>query len=433
MLKRAPAHPIVPPSIRLAVLAAVVSALGATSGARAQAPANPCLAEAPVTAPFFLNTNRRGIIDLHFYRAQGAPVAFFECFGEQAVRLGKRLSPTNVTSFYEATFWDCERRTRYFAATATLPDGSVARGTAGTRTMACADRFALKLPRRLEPGRLATVRVSDRWGVGRVQTSLCVTSPLGKSTCGDIAFARGVAVAKRRLRPESRGRWRVVLKVGDHRVRGSIAVGVRDRAAKAAAPKVLATGDSTMQGLESFLADDLGKAATVVSDVRPGLSLSGGNLWGPIATSQAKRVQAGTTVLSIGANEGLRMRVGDGTTRDCCEEAWIAEYARRMRATLRAYRRHGRGRVFVLTIAVPRDPRRVPVFAAVDDAIVRAATGMASVRVLRMDRLFSPLGYSTAISYEGRTVRVREPDGIHLNVQGLEIAARVVAQAMREG
>jgi hypothetical protein len=87
----------------------------------------------------------------------------------------------------------------------------------------------------------------------------------------------------------------------------------------------------------------------------------------------------------------------------------------------------------VLTIAVPRDPRRVPVFAAVDDAIVRAATGMASVRVLRMDRLFSPLGYSTAISYEGRTVRVREPDGIHLNVQGLEIAARVVAQAMREG
>jgi len=412
--------------------ALVVLAGSATAyGAEPAVPVNPCLA-APATVPFYLNTNRPGVIDLHFYRAQGAPVTYFECIGDEAIRLGKQSSPTNTTSFYDATTWDCTRLTRYFVATATLPDGSLARGAASARTMSCAERFKIVMRRQIDRGRRTRVKIVDSWGIGGVRSRLCVTSPRGRHACRMIVLANGTAVLKRHFRPAARGRWRVELRVAGHRVRDSIAVGIRDVVSKAAPPTVLATGDSTMQGLESFLSDDLAREATVVSDVRPGLALSGSNDWAAIAAEQAVRVKPATTVLSIGANESRPMQAADGATLTCCDEAWAAEYAARMRQTMLTYGRHGRSRVFVLTIAVPHDPKRVPLFAAVNQAIVRAAEGLAGVRVLRMDQLFSPNGYATVMHYDGRDVHIREPDGIHLNVAGLEIAAREVAKAMRE-
>jgi hypothetical protein len=51
--------------------------------------------------------------------------------------------------------------------------------------------------------------------------------------------------------------------------------------------------------------------------------------------------------------------------------------------------------------------------------------------VLRMDLLFSPDGYRETIHYRGRDVRVREPDGVHLNFAGARIAAREVVDALR--
>ena len=50
-----------------------------------------------------------------------------------------------------------------------------------------------------------------------------------------------------------------------------------------------------------------------------------------------------------------------------------------------------------------------------------------------MDLLFTPAGYREFMPYRGRDVRVREGDGIHLNVAGTAIAARAVAQALRAG
>jgi hypothetical protein len=193
---------------------------------------------------------------------------------------------------------------------------------------------------------------------------------------------------------------------------------------------VLATGDSTMQGVESFLSDELGGHANVISDVRPGLSFSGSNGWGPIAQSQAARLHPDVTVLSIGANEGLDMRGADGATHTCCDAAWSTELVARMRATMLTYARRGRGRVFVLTIAAPRDPRRGAVTSTVNAALVRAAEGLAGVTVLRMDVLFSPQGFRETMPYDGKDVDVREPDGTHLNVAGTKIEARVVAQAL---
>ena len=75
---------------------------------------------------------------------------------------------------------------------------------------------------------------------------------------------------------------------------------------------------------------------------------------------------------------------------------------------------------------------RVPIVAAVNTAIVRAAIDLKDVRVLRMDLLFTPQGYRENMRYRGRDVRVREGDGIHLNVAAPRSPRRAVAQALRD-
>jgi hypothetical protein len=280
---------------------------------------------------------------------------------------------------------------------------------------------------------VARIRIVDRWGIGGIATTLCVAPPRGRLACRGVAFGAAARAATQRLRMASSGRWRVELRVRGHRVRGAIAVGVR-AAPLPKPPTLLATGDSTMQGVESFLADDLGDAATVVGDVRPGIAISKGNPLRPIAREQVARLAPRTTVVSIGAVEGYAMRAAaDGRSHACCDEAWVAEYARRVRELMRFYRRDGRCRVFWLTIPAPGDPPRIPVTAAVNRAIVRAGEHLAGVRVLRMDLLFTPNGYREVMRYRGRDVHVREADGIHLNVAGTAIAAREIARAIRAG
>ena len=52
--------------------------------------------------------------------------------------------------------------------------------------------------------------------------------------------------------------------------------------------------------------------------------------------------------------------------------------------------------------------------------------------VLRADLIFSPNGYRDVMRYRGAKVRVREPDGVHLNVAGTAIAATAIARVLGE-
>jgi len=421
----------------LAGLAAVLLALpGATAHAAAPAPApvpsaNPC-ASTVANAQFGANTNRLGIIDLHFFNAGGAPVSYYECLRGRAHPLGVRsLVSGTITSLWGATFWRCERRTREFVATTTLADGSFVRGVSSTHTPSCARRFEIEAPGRVARGQLARLRLVDHWGTGGIATRLCITPPGERAGCRTVRFAKAARLATRRLRPQVRGGWRVELRVGTYRVATIVSVGVR-AAAPTPPPTVLATGDSTMQSLDSYIADELGDDATVIPDVFPGYAISRGNGWRTLATGHVAQHKAPTVVMSIGAAEGFAMRGPDGAVSECCDEPWVAEYARRVGEMMRTYRRGGRARVFWLTIPAPNDPARAPIFAAVNTAVLRAAGGLRGVRVLRMDLLFTPDGYRDIIRYRGRDVRVREPDGIHLNVSGAAIAAREVVRAIRE-
>jgi hypothetical protein len=113
----------------------------------------------------------------------------------------------------------------------------------------------------------------------------------------------------------------------------------------------------------------------------------------------------------------------------CCEPGWVAEYARRVRAMMQTYARRGRGRVVWLTLPLPKGRREVA--DAVNLAVLRAAEGLTPVTVVRLDEVFTPAGFRDVMRYRGRDVRVRERDGIHLNVAGTAIAARLVAAVLR--
>ena len=187
------------------------------------------------TTSRFAATTRLGVVDLHFFDALGAPATFFECIGDRAVELGQRTAPADeVTRMWSATAWRCGRLTRRFAGTATLADGSIARGSHKIRTRSCAQRFDLEVPRRLAPGARARVRVSDRWRVGGVRATLCIAGPGRRPACRQLVFLPGKALALRTFRVAARGRWRVELRVPGHSTRATIAVGVRAGASEQA-------------------------------------------------------------------------------------------------------------------------------------------------------------------------------------------------------
>ena len=423
---------------------------GSSSSARVRAdaptsrlaPTDPRLTAA-VTNGMAADISQIGLISLTFVDAKGAGVEFLERVGDRLVRLGTAAAAPGeiLTELKDATTWSCDRPERRFVATAILPSGRRAMASYSVRTPSCAARFELTAPGRMAPGTVARVRIVDRWAIGDIKPTLCVTPPAARRTCRRVALGRGVTVASHRFRAKVRGTWVVQLRIRDRRVRRTVVRVGGERITAPARPTLLASGDSTMQGIDSFLADELGETASVVSDVRIGTGISrsdqpsmpgdGDAQWGRLATEQTARLHQSQTVISLGAAEGFAMSAPDGAVAACCGAAWTGEYSRRTRLIMQTYARGGKGRVLWLTLPLPRDDQRRASTSAVNSAMLTAAEGLAGVKILRLDLLFTPDGYRDVIRYRGRDVAVRDADGIHLNVAGTAIAAKVIADELR--
>jgi len=374
-----------------------------------------------------------GVVTLTYFGRSGSTVYFDERVGGALKRVGSRpIGPGAFVAFPEATVWRCDRPGRRFESTEVRSDGTRASGSFEIRTGTCAQRFKLSKPSRVARGAVARVRVIDRWKIGAIRTQLCITPPGGRAACRSLVFARAVDIRSRHFRATRKGRWRIELRVRGYRERTTIAVG-SGVAALRAAPIVLATGDSTMQGIDSFLADRLGEQARVRSDVHPGTGISNGSGWVPRAKRQAQRFKPKTTVISLGAGEGYPMRTPSGTQVQCCGPPWLAEYTRRVTAMMKSYLRGGAGKVLWLTAPTPRSVPLAAVTVQINKAILMAADGMPGVKVLRLDLLFTPFGFTDVIRYRGRDVRVRQVDGLHLNEAGTAIAAEVIKGVIRAG
>jgi hypothetical protein len=426
---------------RYFALAALLAVLLATAGltappaARSQVPTQPppgCDV-GPITNFLAADATQPGIISLIFFGAQGASVEFFECVDNALKPLGTlACAPEVGTELAEATTCDCDRASRSFVARATLPDGTLVAGAYAVRTGSCASRFDVSVPRRVARGRLARVRIVDGWGIGDFRPRLCIAPPRGDKFCTVVGFKRAVTIRTRRFRAMADGRYRIELRVQDHKIKRTITAGGGE--APTPPPVVLATGDSTMQGVDNFLADELGDDATVRSDIHIGTGIGKpGSDWEAIAKSQVKKYKPRFTVMSLGVNEGFPMTTPAGSSVECCGEDWIAEYVRRIRAMIKTYRREREGRILWLTLPLPRDggPKTESI-TAVNQAIVQAGKDQKGVTVIRMDSIFTPNGFAEVIRYRGRYITVRTADGIHLNVSGTAIAANVIAIALRK-
>jgi lysophospholipase L1-like esterase len=378
------------------------------------------------------DATRPGVIDLAYQGPIGAHVAYYEVLGAQLEFLGTSdIGSTGRTRLVEATTWRCDRVERSFVAVAVAKDGSASHGSFTVRTPSCENRFDLVVPRRAAVGSRPLVRITDRWGLGAIRPRLCIDPPHARRTCRTVAFGKAVTAASRRFTADTRGRWGVQLRVRGSKVKASVAVGKGVRAGAKPPPTLLATGDSTMQGIDSFLEDRLAGDATVRSDVLPGSGISQTRrFWINRAAHQAQRLKPRSTVVSIGANDFFDMQAPDGSTSSCCGPEWVSEYARRVRAMMRSYIRNGRGRVLWLALPLPRDPTRAGVSVTINRAIRLAASGLDGAYVVGMDDLFTPHGYTDAIRWRGQDVEVREADGIHLNVAGTSIAAEFIQSAL---
>jgi hypothetical protein len=409
------------------LLAATLALLGVgVAHTQAQEPV-----EYPLEVHLFPDARVAGVITLSFYGAPGTPVTFYERVGVTRELLGTRTAATGLaTVLSDAVTWRCDRLVRRFVAVTTTPDGREATAAYDVRTPSCKTRLELVTPRHVARGKVGRVRVVDRWNNGDIAPQLCLEAPREKRDCTTLKFARAVAVITHRFRPEKSGRWRAELRFRGRTTRRSIAVG-KGRARSRPPLTVLATGDSTMQGIDSYLADELAEAATVKSDLHPGTGLvKPDGPWEKLAPFQMRVAKPDVTVMSIGAADDFPLRAFDQTVHQCCDDAWVLEYAGRVRQTMQTYLRDGRARVVWLTLPIPRGERPF-VAASINEAVIRASLGLRGVTVLRMDQVFTPDGHREVMPYRGRNVRIFRTDGVHLTITGTAIAARLVADALR--
>lgn len=198
---------------------------------------------------------------------------------------------------------------------------------------------------------------------------------------------------------------------------------------------LLVTGDSLSMPLDVELARQLADTNVEVErdpHVGTGISKTGLVDWGRLSTEQTAELEPDAVVVFIGANEGFELPGADGSQIKCCGPDWAAGYAFRARRMMNTYRRGGRARVYWLTLPAPREDDRQEIARAVNAAIeVAAQPYRAHVRVLDMEALFTPGGrYRDAMTVGGRPQIVREPDGIHLNSRGAELASDAVLRAV---
>ncbi len=339
----------------------------------------------------------------------------------------RTLTPTaEETVLRRFAAWSCDATLRRFSAAQPAPDGTSLTAVAEVRTPSCARRLRMVGPRVIRAPRDGVAHFFDRWRLGDVNVRFCVRPPGARERCRSVRVRPGRRETSLRFRALRPGGYVLTAKTDHQRLR---------RTMRANPPsgrlRLLATGDSMIQLIDSFMSERArSRGAVVRSDARVSTGLSKPSLldWRAHAREQAAGMRPDATIVFIGANDGFPMGGAD-----CCGAAWIAEYASRARQMMRSYARGGRGRVYWLLLPAPRAGFFREVFPAVNAALREAARGLADdVRLIELDELFTPGGrYRDAIKIDGRRVRVRQRDGVHLNTTGAELAARVVIGALR--
>lgn len=397
------------------------------------------VAASSAAAPVLLvgsEASRTGKIDAFLTGAPGAAVDVSERVAGRRLPLATTVIGANGgRTLRGVARWRCDRQVRHLVASTRLGDGTTRSAYTKARTPSCRGRVAVRVARTARPGGTVRVRLRDRWGLGDLRGSLCRAAPGSRLRCRRLAVPRNRAARRLRL-GRRRGRWRVELRTRWQRATRSVYVGVAPPPARRhRLPGLLATGDSMVVKLLSFLDDRLLGRAAVTRDVHPSTGLAKpGFDWLGTARRITARLRQRATVVFMGGNDYFPMTTPEGARVPCCNPTWVSEYARRARRLMRIYGRGGRGYVLWLALPAPRQRELAPAWAAVDQAARRAASSLRRVRVLALDDLFTPgFRYRDKMPVNGRELTVRSRDGKHLSLEGAAIAVRLVLRALRQG
>lgn len=330
--------------------------------------------------------------------------------------------------------WRCDELVRTFQVTATRPDGSTEQAAGTVATPRCSKRLGLGAAKG-RAGRTIEVPIHDRFRVGDISAQACAAPAGRKLVCRTVKLSAGQERRVARIPVGKRpGAYRVVVRTAfGQTLRATVAV--RRVGGKFT---LLAAGDSMIQIIDSFLAQRLKRQGVRVrSDdhISTGITKPAMFNWMRRAQTTARTLRPDVTVMFLGANDGFAIPRRRGGRVDCCTQEWSDLYADRVTTMMRSYLRRGAGRVYWMLLPAPRTDNFARVFRAVNRGIEQAARRFdrSEVRLIDLRRRFTPGGrYRQAIRAGGRTVSVRQPDGVHLNVKGASIAADIILAALRQ-
>jgi hypothetical protein len=203
--------------------------------------------------------------------------------------------------------------------------------------------------------------------------------------------------------------------------------------------RLLAAGDSEMQILDTFIAQDAARYGVGVSSdarISTGLTNSFFFDWPRHARAQAATVKPDATVFFIGANDGFPVRGPGGHRVNCCGADWSAGYASLVVEMMRIYLRREAGRVYWFVLPTPRPGNFQRLFNAVNRGIRSAARRLPGrVALIDANAFFTPGNrYRNYMVYHGHGFVIHEPDGIHLSTAADKInASFVVRRLLQDG
>jgi hypothetical protein len=396
------------------------------------APAGQAQAPAPALALAAASTET-GWISLTLTGAPDGPVEIHERAGGRDRVVGQMALSAGTATLARGVAWRCDRRARHLTATRVLADGAPQSAAAAITTPSCAGRLQLIVaPARLRPGQSARLHVADTWNQGGISGRVCARSGAVAAACRTVRLRAGQTRLRTSLRLARAGRWTVTLRPASAKaaLQRRVDVGPSTRY------RVRVTGDSMVYGIIDVLGRSVRKTGgTLIGDPHPATGITKPFLldWPAHARASARSERDDATVVFLGAVDAFPLRTAAGETADCCGPAWIAQYARRVRAMMTSYLGGGSSLVYWVLLPAARDPGRVPSTHAINTAIAQAAaTFPDGVRIVDIGPAISPGDrYRTTAIYRGERAVIRDPDGIHLANAGVHIAARVILRALR--
>jgi hypothetical protein len=245
-----------------------------------------------------------------------------------------------------------------------------------------------------------------------------------------VRLAPGTAQARLHVRLAQPGRWTIALRSAwRRRIARTVDVSAGART------RILVSGDSMIYGIYEALGGYLKtRGGSVRGDPHAGTGLTrAGFDWIGHSRRLARSARADVAIVFLGTTDGLPFGPAGRPAVECCGPAWTAEYARRVRRIMAAHLRGGRTREYWMLLPPPLSAERVVVFAAINEAVRRAAARFdGEIGLVDIGPIVAPDGvFTREIVYRGKRLVVRVPDGIHLAPGGIHIAAALLARTLR--